>query len=958
MLLASLFHLIAGLALLLFTVHYIYYVVTALQRSTSNSMQSEDAKYIKKRWKGGTIEPHPTEKALIVNYKLEAAVFGEPGDPMLEDKKDCQRIIRLKSLNSKTDPAVLAREVVEKCDLIHRSQLSDIEQIIYYLKNRKNAEPSASSSVGVGAVGSQRSVSRVSGKVSPMMETTEKASIRNIDEYIELLYEDLSEKVKGSRLILQLARDPDNLEELEKNEAVLSALSRVLREDWRRSLDLSTNIIYIFFCFSTYTSFHSVIVNYKIGSLCMDVIDYELRRYDQMKHDLDARKSGGSAAAVGQCAGESAAVATATAIDRRDKELATGLRSSSEQLDTIIDQEKPKEMEPPRRRIPELKQRPKSGNWGSFHAGVGLPGSTAMSASLIKAHSMNNSYHEALSYESAGGTGSTVAALSSISTNASTDSLSGLSGGAASTPQTPGSTDGGATDRPDPRKQKDDYDKINKQFKLFARKQEQLLRVAFYLLLNIAENVKLEEKMRKKHIVRMLLKALERQNFDLLVLVVTFLKKLAIVRDNKDEMCELNIVEKLPRLLQSQKDLVQMTLKLLFNLSFDARLRAKMIRVGLLPKLVTFLSDDKHHGIVTKILYHMSLDDKIKSMFTYTDCVPVVVDLLLLNLNQRSDPDLIALGINLALNRRNAAMMIENNRLHNLMSRAFKCQDTMIMKMIRNISVHDTLRMHFVDFVGDLAKILIECGDEEFTVECLGILGNLALADLDYSQLIHNFNLIPLIRNMLVPGKYKDDLVLEMVVFLGTCATDESCAMLLCKADVMLSLIELLKAKQEDDEMVLQIVFVFQQVLRHESTRCYMIKETESPAYLIDLMHDKNAEIRKVCDLCLDIIAITDSEWASRITVEKFRNHNSQWLSMVDSQESVDDIQTYGPMEDDESDLNAYLTSDYLDQLYHSGADSNDDADSNKNRSGSAMSNYSRPVSRYSRNLEDLETVA
>lgn len=40
-----------------------------------------------RRWKGGTIEPHPTEKALIVNYKLEAAVFGEPGDPMLEDRK-------------------------------------------------------------------------------------------------------------------------------------------------------------------------------------------------------------------------------------------------------------------------------------------------------------------------------------------------------------------------------------------------------------------------------------------------------------------------------------------------------------------------------------------------------------------------------------------------------------------------------------------------------------------------------------------------------------------------------------------------------------------------------------------------------------------------------------------------------------------------------------------------------
>lgn len=30
----------------------------------------------------------------------------------------------------------------------------------------------------------------------------------------------------------------------------------------------------------------------------------------------------------------------------------------------------------------------------------------------------------------------------------------------------------------------------------------------------------------------------------------------------------------------------------------------------------------------------------------------------------------------------------------------------------------------------------------------------------------------------------------------------------------------------------------------------------EAPAYLIDLMHDKNAEIRKVCDNTLDIIAV------------------------------------------------------------------------------------------------------
>lgn len=65
-----------------------------------------------------------------------------------------------------------------------------------------------------------RSSSRNSGKISPGKTSPgelEKACIRNVDDYIELLYEDLPERVRGSGLILQLARNPDNLDELEKN---------------------------------------------------------------------------------------------------------------------------------------------------------------------------------------------------------------------------------------------------------------------------------------------------------------------------------------------------------------------------------------------------------------------------------------------------------------------------------------------------------------------------------------------------------------------------------------------------------------------------------------------------------------------------------------------------------------------------------------------------------------------
>lgn len=371
-------------------------------------------------------------------------------------------------------------------------------------------------------------------------------------------------------------------------------------------------------------------------------------------------------------------------------------------------------------------------------------------------------------------------------------------------------------------------------------------------------------------------------------------------------------------------------------------------------------------------------------MFTHTECVQMATDAIILNLNSKVDLDLIALCINLSLNRRNAQIMVEGNRLHSLMDRSFKYQDALLMKLLRNLSQHESLQPLFIDYVGDLARILTICDDESFMVECLGILGNLSLTDLDYSQILQNFQLIPWIRNILIPGAKLDDLVLDTIVYLGTCAHDELCALLFCRANVVLSLIELLKAKQEDDEIVLQIIFVFQQILRHESTREYMIKETESPAYLIDLMHDKNAEIRKVCDYCLDIIAITDTEWAKRIKVrsvrsehyfqyqfhlivcvcaffsfqlEKFRNHNSQWLCMVESQQHQDN-DSFNNGEEEQNDLDNYLRGEYLDNcayaddLYNSNSNSNnkesEDNDSNNsnNPASPANSTYSRPVSR------------
>ncbi|KAL1022826.1 hypothetical protein UPYG_G00032860 [Umbra pygmaea] len=699
-----------------------------------DKLQAEDARYLKRKVKGGSLDVHPTEKALIVQYEVEATVLGEVGDPMVGERKECQKIIRLKSLSANTDIGSLARKVVEECRLIHPAKLPEVEQLLFYLQKRKNPDKREKHSPR---------------DLTPFeeMELDEEASINSIDDYVELLYEDIPEKVRGATLILHLARNPDNLEELLQNETALGALARVLREDWKQSVDLATTIIYVFFCFSSFSQFHGLVTHYKIGALCMNIIEHELKRYDLWQEELQKKKKANILQLWSIC------VVCVTYGEQKD------------------------------------------------------------------------------------------------------------------------------------------YEKALKKYQGLLTKQEQLLRVALYLLLNLAEDMRTELKMRNKNIVHTLVKTLDRQDEELLLLVLSFLKKLSIFLENKNDMAETDVVEKLARLVPCEhEDLLNITLRLLLNLSFDTGLRSQMVQSGLIPKLSTLLADESQRQLCVCILYHISVDDRFKSMFAYTDCIPQLMKMLFDCGGSPLDPELISFCINLAANDRNAQVICEGHGLKMLMSRALKLKDVLIMKMVRNLSQHDgPTKNLFIDYVGDLAAQVGREEKEEYVIECLGTLANLTIPDLDWELVLKEYNLVPYLKDHLNPGSAEDDLILEVVILIGTVSTDDSCAAMMARSGIIPALIHLLNAQQEDDEFVCQIVYVFYQMVFHQATRDVIIKDTQVPAYLIDLMHDKNTEICKVCDNTLDIIAEYDGEWGRKIQSEKFRWHNSQWLEMVENRSMADD---------------------------------------------------------------------
>lgn len=86
-----------------------------------------------------------------------------------------------------------------------------------------------------------------------------------------------------------------------------------------------------------------------------------------------------------------------------------------------------------------------------------------------------------------------------------------------------------------------EVEKEQRKLELLEKKQNRLLHcmmhvVAFSILLNLAEDLTIERKMKKRKIVSYLVKMLDRDSVQLLMVVLSFLKKLSIFGENKNEM--------------------------------------------------------------------------------------------------------------------------------------------------------------------------------------------------------------------------------------------------------------------------------------------------------------------------------------------------------------------------------------------------------------------------------------
>lgn len=82
---------------------------------------------------------------------------------------------------------------------------------------------------------------------------------------------------------------------------------------------------------------------------------------------------------------------------------------------------------------------------------------------------------------------------------------------------------------------------------------------------------------------------------------------------------------------------------------------------------------------------------------------------------------------------------------------------------------------------------------KSYNDQTLGVLGTLNVQDCDFSNLLTDYSLTDFLYKHLLPGYTDDDVVLEVIIFIGTIAQDPKCAPLLAKSRLIQAMFDVLQ---------------------------------------------------------------------------------------------------------------------------------------------------------------------
>ena len=120
------------------------------------------------------------------------------------------------------------------------------------------------------------------------LDEINKVSYDDIVKYADLLYEEKYEdKIKGARNIISLLRSSKIMSLIvTDNTNIFDILSRTLRDEHKKNMELCIILLSFFSSYSYFPSFHNCIISQSIGEICMNIADYQFMKYEYRRNEM------------------------------------------------------------------------------------------------------------------------------------------------------------------------------------------------------------------------------------------------------------------------------------------------------------------------------------------------------------------------------------------------------------------------------------------------------------------------------------------------------------------------------------------------------------------------------------------------------------------------------------------------------------------------------------------------
>ena len=152
-------------------------------------------------------------------------------------------------------------------------------------------------------------------------------------------------------------------------------------------------------------------------------------------------------------------------------------------------------------------------------------------------------------------------------------------------------------------------------------------------------------------------------------------------------MVKNNISEQLINMFSYQHPLIlSLTLELVYNLSFDYKFVLQIVaKPEFFKHIVGILKIQNLRGLILKIMFNISKEPAAKPLFSETDCMYFIYELLIKFPEPKIGIELAALTLNLTTYNKNAEVLAQPEKIQSLLERAFKFSDFHVIKIVRNI---------------------------------------------------------------------------------------------------------------------------------------------------------------------------------------------------------------------------------------------------------------------------------